>query len=95
VEGIMMNIDKFLPNVICEEYEYKEYFEKNENSLPTGIQENDKTFSYKNESVSFCGGLRNSPLSNSYIFCGFCIHYWSSVKQNKIHNVYQQPTNAL
>ena len=48
-----MNIDKFLPNIICEEYEYNEYFEKNENSLPTGIQEKDTTLSYKNGNVSF------------------------------------------
>jgi hypothetical protein len=32
--------------------------------------------------------LRNSLLCTSYVFCGFCINYWSSVIQNEIHAVY-------
>jgi hypothetical protein len=53
VEGIVTNNDKFLKNIIYEAYEYNENFEKNENSLPTGIQEKDTTLNYKNDDVSF------------------------------------------
>ena len=49
----MTNNDRFLPNIIYEEYEYNDDFEKNENSLPTGIQEKDRTLNYKNDGVSF------------------------------------------
>jgi len=34
VEEIVLNNDRFFPNIIYEEYEYNDNFEKNENSLP-------------------------------------------------------------
>jgi len=95
VGEIVMNIDKFLPNIICEEYEYNECFEKNENSLPTEIQERDTNLSFKNGNASFAVFAEFPYLCFLCFFCRFCIHYCSAVKQNKIHDVYQQPTNAL
>ena len=83
----MTNNDRFLPNIIYEEYEYNDDFEKNENSLPTGIQEKDTTLNYKNDGVSFVV-VAEFPSLYLISFCGFCINSCSSVKQSKTHDVY-------
>ena len=47
-----MNNDKFLTNIIFEEYEYNDNFKKIENQMSKCIQENDATLSYKDDDVS-------------------------------------------
>jgi hypothetical protein len=64
VEGIVMNNDKFRTNIIYETYEYNENIEKNENSLPTGIQEKDTTLTIK-MTMFLLRWLRNSLLCSS------------------------------
>ena len=74
VEGIVTNNDKFLTNIIYEAYEYNENFEKNENSLSTGIQEKDTTFDYKNDDVS-SAVVAGFPFVYFIVFFGgFCFN---------------------
>jgi len=51
MEGILINYDRFLTNIMYEAYGYNEYFGKNEISLPTGIKGKDTNFNYKNDDV--------------------------------------------